>query len=748
MRRVPAHAVPVCAAILTGFTVLAALGAPAGASAGQRAAAVAAQAVRTGSVVRFNVGATHSPELERQLAGHAATPSAAGARPADLPAAASALQGIDVASFQHPDGAPINWSAVASARYKFAFIKATEGSYYVNPYESSDAAGAQAAGLLVAPYAFAIPNYSSGALQADYLYDSAGYAADGQSLPLVLDIEYDPYAGSDGSPAGSWCYGLTPAAMTSWISSFVTETQRRSGHLPVIYSTAQWWNQCTDGSSQFAADPLWLADYPANPASLLPAGPPLPAGFSSWEYWQYTSSATLPAATSVSFDASYLSSSALELADQASQSQQAGSAVSLQVNGLNGTSDAATFSASGLPPGLTIDPASGAITGTLPGSAGSFPVIVTATTGAVSATSSFSWLVHAKASLGNLTARTGTVGSPVRYQVPATDGLKRCSLDFSATGLPAGLTITPCGLIAGWPSLSGSSKVTVRVSDSSGATLAQGSFGWTISNASGSGPAGQIRLARDGKCLAGRSASDVAIEPCTTASDEHWTVAADGTIRLRGQCLTAAPASGQAPAALAMQSCRGAGRRWQLQSGDVLANLTDGRCLAGTGSANGSRAAAAVCVATSNATGSASTPSSSQQWTLPAGPLTSGVPAFCASSAVATGAPAGTVSLRGCNGSAGQSWTLKPNGFVMAGSRCLSALRGSLTPGTDLQLVSCVRGAPKQLWQLAGGPIGVQLRLPVAGLCASDPSDSSRSGTVLALEPCVAGHAGETWRVS
>ena len=55
-----------------------------------------------------------------------------------------------------------------------------EGSYYVNPYYASDAAGAQAAGMLVAPYEFAIPNYSGGALQADYALDHADYAPDGQ----------------------------------------------------------------------------------------------------------------------------------------------------------------------------------------------------------------------------------------------------------------------------------------------------------------------------------------------------------------------------------------------------------------------------------------------------------------------------------------------------------------------------------------------------------------------------------------
>lgn len=705
--------------------------------------------VVTGSVVRFNVGATHSPELERQLAGHASgAPSSLRGRPAALPAAASVLQGIDVASFQHPDGAPINWSAVAAGGYKFAFIKATEGSYYVNPYYRSDLAGAESAGLFVAPYAFAIPNYSGGTLQADYLIDSARYASGGTMLPPILDIEYDPYAGNDGTPAGSWCYGMSTSAMASWISAFVTEVQRRIGLPPVIYTTAQWWNKCTGGSGQFAADPLWLADYPADPASLLPGGPPTPTGWSSWQYWQYTSSATLPSATSATFDASYLSSSALELAVPASPSESERATATLRLNALNGVPAATTFSASRLPAGLSVDASSGVISGTLPASPGAFPVAVTATAGSTSVTRTFTWRVHASARLGRLVTRAGIVGSPVRYQVPAFDGLRGCSLHFTSSRLPPGLTMTACGMIAGWPSRVGTTRVTVRISDSSGATLRQGSFTWKIGGASARGPAGHLRLRRDGRCLTARSASDIAIEPCKPVGSERWTVAADGTIRIDGACLSAKPVRGTAAAALDVVSCRRGGQRWQLQSDGVLSNLADGRCLADTGVANGARAVAAVCLATPDAVGNASTPSNSQQWTLPAGPLVSGIPAFCASDQGGRGDPAGAVTLRRCQASAPQSWTFGPDGTIRAGGKCLSTVGGSLAPEADLQLTRCIVGAPRQHWQLAEGPIGVQLRSPLAGLCAGDPRESSRPGTLLVLEPCVLGDAGATWRVS
>lgn len=693
--------------------------------------------VRTGSVSRFNVGAAHSPTIERLLAGTAATaPRAATARTAGVAAAASTVQGIDVSSGQHPGGAAIDWSAVARANYKFAFIKAAEGSYYVNPYYASDEAEAQAAGMLVAPYEFAIPNYSGGTLQADYALDHAQYAPDGQMLAPVLDIEYDPYAGKDGTPSGSICYGLTQAQMVRWISAFTTEIHRRTGQSPVIYTTSGWWDTCTGDSTAFSSDPLWIAA----PGT---SSPTLPAAWSGWTYWQYSSSGSL-SGVPANFDVSHLSSTALELAAPASQSDPTGGSASLNVRSLYGGTTAPTYSATGLPTGLQIDPSSGAVSGTLPASAASFPTSITATAGAQSATQSFSWYVHSSVGLAAVSSLTGSVGTPIRLGVRATDGLSGCTLRFSAARLPRGLTMSSCGIISGWPTTSGSGTAVVQVSDSS----TQDSFGWRIGNTSGSGPAGQIKLNRAGKCLAERSATDIAIETCSRAADEHWTIAADGTVRTSGRCLAAKSSKTTAPGPLELMSCTKGGVRWQLGSNAVLKNLRSGRCLADTGRKNGTRAVAAVCKATPNATGSASTPTASQQWTLPAGPLTSGIAGSCASSLRGPSEPAGAVTLRRCRGSAQQNWTIEPDGAIGVVGRCLGTAAGKTAPGTQVRLVRCIKGAKTQVWQLSGGPIGLQLLLPAAGLCLTDPGDSTRAGKVLVIGPCVASDAGISWRVS
>jgi hypothetical protein len=255
-------------------------------------------------------------------------------------------------------------------------------------------------------------------------------------------------------------------------------------------------------------------------------------------------------------------------------------------------------------------------------------------------------------------------------------------------------------------------------------------------------------LHRDGKCLAKRSPTVIAIEPCSGSTAERWTIAADGTVRIQGSCLAAKSVSSTASAALDLTSCTSGEQRWQLASNAVLKNLTDGRCLADTGSKNGARAVAAVCQATWNATGSASTPSTSQQWTLPAGPLTSDIAGYCASTLHPTGGPSNAVTVRRCVTSGSQDWTMEPDGALSAGGKCLRTASGTVSPGSLLRLVSCASGSALQVWQVARGPIGVQLVNPAAGLCLADPGDAATAGTSLRMEPCVAGDPGTSWRVS
>ena len=228
---------------------------------------------------RYNVGATHSPQLLAELAGPVtAAPSASNA-----PAQPGMRRGVDVAAYQHPNGAGINWAKVARSGISFAAVKATEGTYYRNPYALSDLAAAQGAGLSVGAYAFAIPNGNGGrsspVAQADYLLGYLGPLA--ASVPVMLDIEFNPYS-------GGLCYGLRGSRMATWVARFSAEVRARTGRAPYIYTPQGWWNPCAGGSATLHKSPLWVPNYTTA------SSPAMPAGWATWKIWQYSSAGTVP----------------------------------------------------------------------------------------------------------------------------------------------------------------------------------------------------------------------------------------------------------------------------------------------------------------------------------------------------------------------------------------------------------------------------------------------------------------------
>jgi Putative Ig domain len=81
--------------------------------------------------------------------------------------------------------------------------------------------------------------------------------------------------------------------------------------------------------------------------------------------------------------------------------------------------------------------------------------------------------------------QTGTVGTAVSLQLHATDSQSGQTFTWSATGLPAGLSInSSSGLISGTPTTAGTSSVTVTAKDTTGAS-GSASFTWTISSSGG-----------------------------------------------------------------------------------------------------------------------------------------------------------------------------------------------------------------------------------------------------------------------
>ena len=202
------------------------------------------------------------------------------------------------------------------------------------------------------------------------------------------------------------------------------------------------------------------------------------------------------------FQSSSTTGNTVTVTNPGSQTGTVGTAASLQISATDSASgQTLTYSATGLPAGLSISSTTGLISGT-PTTAGSNSVTVTAkdTTGA-SGSASFTWTINAATgntvTVTNPGSQTGTVGTAASLQISATDSASGQTLTYSATGLPAGLSISSTtGLISGTPTTAGSNSVTVTAKDTTGAS-GSASFTWTI-NAASSGCTAQQLLGNPG----------------------------------------------------------------------------------------------------------------------------------------------------------------------------------------------------------------------------------------------------------
>jgi hypothetical protein len=170
-----------------------------------------------------------------------------------------------------------------------------------------------------------------------------------------------------------------------------------------------------------------------------------------------------------------------------------GTAVTYQVQAIDTATGSLSYSASGLPTGLSISSSTGVISGTA-STAGTYNVTLTGKdSSGPSGSASFTWTVGSGGGGGGNTvtvtnpgSQSTTVGTAVSLQVKASDSASGQTLTYAASGLPAGLSISSTGLISGTPTTAGSSSVTVTATDTTGAK-GSASFTWTVGSGSGSG---------------------------------------------------------------------------------------------------------------------------------------------------------------------------------------------------------------------------------------------------------------------
>jgi GH25 family lysozyme M1 (1,4-beta-N-acetylmuramidase) len=235
--------------------------------------------------------ATGNHTMGSSISAHAAAAGAAAgtttqATPQSRVAAASGpppgkIQGMDVSAWQ-PDA---DFRSAYAKGARFAYIKASEGTTYTSSSYQEQYFEAAQAGMVRGGYAYAQPSQASGRATADHFFASGGgWSDDGKTLPPLLDIEY-------GSAAQGTCYGLSWAQMRTWIRSFSDRVYERVHRYPAIYTTTDWWKQCTNNSRVFTQNPLFVAIYPVKDFT---SPGELGHSWTKWKFWQWRAEGTFP----------------------------------------------------------------------------------------------------------------------------------------------------------------------------------------------------------------------------------------------------------------------------------------------------------------------------------------------------------------------------------------------------------------------------------------------------------------------
>ncbi|MBA0126647.1 hypothetical protein H0B56_13930 [Haloechinothrix sp. YIM 98757] len=222
-----------------------------------------------GSLAREGYPTAVRPDAGAEAAGSGRADGATAARrPEERPAT---QWGIDVSGWQ----GDVDWQRWWEEGKRFAYVKATEGTTFTNPYFARQYRGAHEVGMIRGAYHFALPDRSGGAAQARHFVANGGHwLPDGRTLPGVLDIEFNPY--------GETCYGRSPSGVVGWIEEFADTYESHTGRSPVIYTNTMWWRQCVGQDRDLELDnPLWIVRYATETGEL-------PPEWDDYTFWQYT----------------------------------------------------------------------------------------------------------------------------------------------------------------------------------------------------------------------------------------------------------------------------------------------------------------------------------------------------------------------------------------------------------------------------------------------------------------------------
>jgi lysozyme len=208
------------------------------------------------------------------LTGAGAVPAADGAsrKPPPKP---KLTEGIDVSHWQ----GNIDWAQVRAANKKFAFIKVTEDTWFLDNKYATNHTNARAAGLLVTGYHYAQPSLEPGDAVAEAGWFVTNLNLLSGDMRPALDLETRN--------------GLDVPTMQQWVRDFLAEVYRLTGQHPTIYVSRAFWRDYVGDMTDAAlgGSALWLSKWNVNsPDAYVPASN---WGGNGWTFWQYSGTGTV-----------------------------------------------------------------------------------------------------------------------------------------------------------------------------------------------------------------------------------------------------------------------------------------------------------------------------------------------------------------------------------------------------------------------------------------------------------------------
>ena len=177
------------------------------------------------------------------------------------------IHGIDVSYYQ----GKIDWKQVKAmkeddVKIDFAFIKATEGLFKVDPYFQRNWREAPKAGVVCGAYHFFRPQ-KSGEWQAKFFLQTVKFEAG--DLPPVVDIEE--------------LDGVAASKMRVQLREFVRHIESKTGVKPIIYTGLSFYKDYLQG--HFDEYPLWIAHYYQSKLKV--------SASTKWHFWQHSDKAKI-----------------------------------------------------------------------------------------------------------------------------------------------------------------------------------------------------------------------------------------------------------------------------------------------------------------------------------------------------------------------------------------------------------------------------------------------------------------------